>query len=232
MSEIVAANASLTEMSQKRFIQADINLKSRPAISVGYCHDKKAYRLYDPTKGEFFASRDFKFIEEQRGSTLLDAGSYIPERLDDLRYDSQRLSAMTEEQGTVAVPIIGETASAEHVDTSQDPADIEDSVDRHDDHTSEGDQTTDTDEASPSPPLRRSARLSRPPNRLQVDPRKVTYCEMLTDEQTDPQSYDEAIPSKNSSWKCSDNSSWIIGLVPAWNMTGSSLETGWFRPGI
>jgi len=45
--------------------------KSRACIFIGYSTDCKAYRLYDPTKEEFFVSRDVIFSEHERGSNLL-----------------------------------------------------------------------------------------------------------------------------------------------------------------
>uniref|UniRef100_A0A1Y1L7N3 Integrase catalytic domain-containing protein n=1 Tax=Photinus pyralis TaxID=7054 RepID=A0A1Y1L7N3_PHOPY len=69
--------------------------RSTPSIFIGYCTDKKAYRLYDPKRQSVFVSRDVTFDETTFGSSMLDASDvrenktfyYFP---DDPVYDGER----------------------------------------------------------------------------------------------------------------------------------------------
>ncbi|KAG5865752.1 hypothetical protein JTB14_034130 [Gonioctena quinquepunctata] len=55
--------------SQKR---KKLDAKATPSIFVGYSLESKAYRLYDPQQNIVYISRSVQFVENKKGSTLLE----------------------------------------------------------------------------------------------------------------------------------------------------------------
>ncbi|KAG5860892.1 hypothetical protein JTB14_010627 [Gonioctena quinquepunctata] len=55
--------------SQKR---KKLDAKATPSIRVGYSLESEAYRLYDPQQNIVYLSRDIQFVENKKGSTLLE----------------------------------------------------------------------------------------------------------------------------------------------------------------
>lgn len=171
-----------------------LQTKSRPSIFIGYCSDRKGYRLYDPEQRKVFTSRDVFFFEHRRGSQLLQGNSHSAAP-DDLAvfYDFSHSHA----ESTVNDP--------EPPSPQEDPDSSADLDSRADTVSSSSDRSTSS--GDDSVPLRRSNRLSRPPQRIQVDPSRQNYYETEhlqeamvypPTESQEPSTYQEALASQDS----------------------------------
>lgn len=178
--------------------------KSRAVIFLGYSQNRKAYRLYDPATNEFIASRDVKFLEEKKGSSLLNPIADTSGQLTTVtRTPGQWTDQFADGPADAAVAFGPDLTdeSERPIDECRELPDNEDtqSSTEHDDSLGESPQEPSSSDHDDQPaenlPLRRSTRIRRPPERLQVDPKKASYCDMAAEEPTDPRSYDQAMSS-------------------------------------
>lgn len=178
-------------------LRTKLQARSTESIFVGYCEDRKGYRLYEPQRQRIFTSRDVTFMEHRRGSEFL-------------RPEVPRNSTSIDAQLCwVAPPIYtaGEHEDLEHPSSARGE-DSSDSVDcSHVSSTGDNESTSEQDDLPVIPELRRSTRLSRPPRRLQVDPKKKSYTESesvqsvtlnSSTEPEEPSTYTEALSSPES----------------------------------
>lgn len=172
-----------------------LDSKSRESIFLGYCLDRKGYRLFDPERNQIFVSRDVKFIEERRGSILLDRRTTNKEDYQVIQYIAQLESPapadLPEPELQIATDISDSTLSTESPSTSS-------SASSNSVFDSTGGGMSEPEQQHHIPvnaQLRRSTRQRRPPDVLQVDPKRKSYCDMAEVEPSDPRTYDEALNS-------------------------------------
>lgn len=206
--------------------RAKMDPRGQPAIFVGYCEDRKAYKFYDPTRksgSRIFFSRDAKFREGKQGSQLLRATKPIHSR-ESIQLqpatDGERMQTLlshhwTSPESELVIQHLREGTSHDSTEvnsdspsTSDDPNEVSSGSPStsHDPNEVSSDSPStshDTNEVSSDNPtsstseeqLRRSTRVRRKPERLQLDPSKRTYCQLAEEKLEEPCSYDEALSS-------------------------------------
>lgn len=192
--------------------------KSKPVIFVGYSQHRKAYRLYDPVSNQIVVSRDVKFFEDKLGATLLTDTAQQENGSTDLRYVWVQAGSCTTSQSLLDYQ--SDTPSLKDAESQDLPTQEQPDTEPYmeldiSDETTEvscSDSLTESDppnhsefsseERRENAPLRRSARVTKPPSRLQLDPSKRSYCDIALEDPKDPKSYGEAIASpQRDKWK-------------------------------
>lgn len=176
---------------EQRGTKGKMEARAVPMIHIGYFRDKKAYRLYDPKRETFIASKDPKFLEQEKGAILLE------------KHKEDNIPVSTENEG-ITIFRGNENVERNHQEESRDG---EDHDERHryqnregnlDETENEGRELNHIQNYQFQSQIRRSTRQTRQVEKLQIIPNAKSYqCEEEMIKEKIPQSYAEAINCKN-----------------------------------
>lgn len=185
-----------------------LDQRSKPAIFLGYCTDRKGYRFYDPQTDRITVSRDVTFLETKRGAMLLPGHSITEGGMNEPQHIS--LPKMVD-IGECRVTETGETLFTEDREASLQSVSEDNSAPSNTTDSTNGSEAGSEDKGDSQPEqedmvqqqeVRRTTRVSRPPDRLQLDPRKKSYCDKAEIELTEPNTYQEAMKSpEKTEWE-------------------------------
>lgn len=166
-----------------------------PVIFVGYCEDRKAYKLFDPQQSRFFFGRDIKFQENKRGSDLLKSTSEKVDATETIFYSQHPSSSSTPESPAVSTEE-DRTVADDESHSLSGPSDVSVSL-----PSSDVDPTESSRSSTPEG-VRRSTRIRNRPDRLQLDPSQKSYCKFTEETAEEPTTYAEALNSaQRELWK-------------------------------
>lgn len=176
-------------------LRSKLDKKATPSILMGYYENMKAYRLYDPKTEKFFACKKPVFFEDKTGWEELQKKNEEKETTINETEDRIKLMWSPEER----------KENNEIQELSRDQSEERETTENNEIQEEPRNQSEEYEERIEERienNSRRSNRLRQFPNRLQVDPRKNSYCNEATTDKLEPVTYEEATSCKEKKkWK-------------------------------